>query len=119
MRTSRNRYRTTRMGSISLLLAALTGCTVGPRYHPPAPPTATTYTPEPQPTDTTSAPGNAGSVQRLNSAADVPAQWWTLFQSPQLDRMVREALEHSPTLTEAIAKLKEAQEEANARTGAT
>jgi NodT family efflux transporter outer membrane factor (OMF) lipoprotein len=33
--------------------------------------------------------------------------------------MVREALDHSPTLTEAVARLKEAQEEANARTGAT
>ena len=119
MRTSRNRYRTTMMASISLLIAALTGCAVGPRYHPPAPPTATTYTPAPQPASTTSAPGNAGGMQRFTSGADVPAQWWTLFQSPALDRMVREALDHSPTLTEAMARLREAQEEANARTGAT
>jgi NodT family efflux transporter outer membrane factor (OMF) lipoprotein len=41
-----------------------------------------------------------------------------MFQSPQLDRMVREALDHSPTLTEALARLKEAQEEASARSGA-
>jgi NodT family efflux transporter outer membrane factor (OMF) lipoprotein len=33
--------------------------------------------------------------------------------------MVRDALDHSPTLTEALARLKEAQEEANAHTGAT
>jgi NodT family efflux transporter outer membrane factor (OMF) lipoprotein len=107
------------MVSTSLLLVAFSGCTVGPRYHPPAPPTVTTYTPEPQPANTTSSPGNTGGSQRLNSGADVPAQWWTLFQSPQLDRMVREALEHNPTLTEAMARIREAQEEANARTGAT
>jgi NodT family efflux transporter outer membrane factor (OMF) lipoprotein len=50
---------------------------------------------------------------------DVPAQWWTLFQSPELDRLVREALANSPTLAQAKARLKEAQEESNARTGAT
>jgi NodT family efflux transporter outer membrane factor (OMF) lipoprotein len=119
MRTSRIKYRTMRITSTSLVVAALTGCTVGPRYHAPAPPTVSTYTPAPQPIYTTSAPGNAGGTQRLNSGADVPAQWWTLFQSPALDRMVREALDHSPTLVGATARLKEAQEEANARTGAT
>ncbi len=50
---------------------------------------------------------------------DIPAQWWTLFQSPELDRLVREALANSPTLAQASARLKEAQEESNARTGAT
>jgi NodT family efflux transporter outer membrane factor (OMF) lipoprotein len=58
-------------------------------------------------------------VQHLNPAMDVPAQWWTLFHSPELDRMVREALTSSPTLAQATARLKEAQEESNARTGAT
>jgi NodT family efflux transporter outer membrane factor (OMF) lipoprotein len=55
----------------------------------------------------------------LNDGGNIPAQWWTLFQSPELDRMVREALANSPTLAQASARLKQAQEEANARTGAT
>ena len=42
-----------------------------------------------------------------------------LFESPELDRMVREAFEHSPTLTQAASRLTQAQEESNARTGAT
>ena len=50
---------------------------------------------------------------------DIPSQWWTLFHSPELDRLVREALTNSPTLAQATARLKEAQEESNARTGAT
>jgi len=103
----------------SAVLSGLMGCTVGPRFHAPAPPTVATYTPEPQPESTLSSPGNEGSAQKLKNGGDVPAQWWTLFQSPELDRMVREALANSPTLAQASARLKEAQEEANARTGAT
>ena len=97
----------------------LAGCTVGPHYHPPAPPTVGTYTSAPQPSDTVSSSGNAGTMQHLSSTMDVPAQWWTLFHSPELDRLVREALANSPTLAQATARLKEAQEESNARTGAT
>jgi NodT family efflux transporter outer membrane factor (OMF) lipoprotein len=107
------------MASAALLLAMLAGCTVGPRYEAPAPPAATKYIPEPQPTSTTNTPDNAGAAQRLNPDADIPAQWWMLFQSPQLDLMVREALDHSPTLTQALARIKQAQEESNARSGET
>jgi NodT family efflux transporter outer membrane factor (OMF) lipoprotein len=42
-----------------------------------------------------------------------------IFKSPQLDRMVRESLEQSPTLTQAAARLTQAREEANARLGET
>ena len=119
MSTSRNGHRTTKLASTALLLTMLAGCTVGPRYRAPAPPSGATYTPGPQPTSTMSAPGNAGAAQRFSPHADIPAQWWMLFQSPQLDRMMREALDHSPTLMQALARLKQAQEESNARTGAT
>jgi len=104
---------------VALLPMLDPACTVGPRYHSPAPPTVAGYTPEPQPTTTVTSPGTAGAAQRLNPAMDISAQWWTLFQSPELDRLVREALANSPTLAEATARLKGAQEESNARTGAT
>ncbi len=102
-----------------LTLALLAGCTVGPHYHPPAPPTVATYNPEPPPAATVASSGTAGAAQKFSASADIPAQWWTIFHSPELDRMVRQALDNSPTLTQAMAKLKQAQEEANARTGAT
>ncbi len=108
-----------RLGVTTLVAALLAGCTVGPRFHPPAPPTVGTYTAEPLPSPTVGTTGTAGATQQLDSSMDVPAQWWTLFQSPELDRMVREALANSPTLAQATARLKEAQEESNARTGAT
>jgi NodT family efflux transporter outer membrane factor (OMF) lipoprotein len=103
----------------SITLGLLSGCTVGPHYHAPAAPTVATYTPDPQPATTVSSGGAAGGAQHLGPSTDIPAQWWTLFQSPELDRMVREALANSPTLAQATARLKEAQEESNARTGQT
>ena len=104
---------------VAIAVSLFSGCTVGPHYHAPAPPSVATYTPEPQPSSTVTSPGPAGSEQHLNPTTDIPAQWWTLFQSPELDRLVREALANSPTLAQATARLKQAQEEANARTGAT
>ena len=105
--------------AVTLALLLLPGCTVGPRYHSPAPPTVTTYTPDPQASTTVTSPGTAGAAQHFNPASDIPGQWWTLFQSPELDRLVRDALANSPTLAQATARLKEAQEDSNARTGAT
>ncbi len=116
--SSRNNLLT-RLGVTALATALLAGCTVGPRFHPPTPPTVASYTPEPAPSSTVGITGTAGVAQHLDSSTDVPAQWWTLFQSPELDRLVREALANSPTLAQATARLKEAQEESNARTGAT
>jgi NodT family efflux transporter outer membrane factor (OMF) lipoprotein len=101
------------------MIAITTACTVGPHYHAPAPPTVATYTPEPQPTATVASPGHHGAAQGLHTGNDIPTQWWTLFQSPELDRLVRDALANSPTLAQATARLKEAQEESNARTGQT
>ncbi len=102
-----------------LSLALLGGCTVGPHYHAPAPPTVATYDAQPQPPSTVGSPGPGGAAQQFKASSQIPAQWWTLYHSPELDRMVRKALDNSPTLAQAMAKLKQAQEESNARTGAT
>lgn len=116
---------TTKLRSLARVTAStavavlLTGCTVGPHYHAPAPPTVGNYTPVPQPSETVASAGASGVAQHFTTAMDVPAQWWTLFHSPELDRLVRDALANSPTLAQATARLKEAQEEANARTGTT
>jgi NodT family efflux transporter outer membrane factor (OMF) lipoprotein len=100
-------------------LATIAGCTVGPHYRAPAPPTVTAYTPQPLPAETTSGTGASGIAQRLNEQAAIPADWWTAFQSAALNAMVEQALKNSPTLEQATARLKQAQEEVIARTGAT
>jgi len=119
MGSSMKRMTCLHLETAALVTCLLTSCTVGSRYHPPSPPMVGTYTPLPQPPDIASSIGPAGAAQHLNSNMDVPAQWWTLFHSPELDRLVREALANSPTLAQATARLHQAQEESNARTGAT
>ena len=98
---------------LAAALLALQGCTVGPQYHPPAPPSVTTYTPQPLPSQTYGSPGAAGEPQHFRSSADLPAEWWTLFHSAQLDGMVRLSLDNSPTLEAATARLQQAQEQAS------
>lgn len=95
----------------------LTGCAVGPDFRAPAAPIATTYTETPQIPETAATPGIAGSAQKFVSGQDIPGQWWTMFQSPALDTLIRQALSDSPTLAASQATLREAQENLSARTG--
>jgi NodT family efflux transporter outer membrane factor (OMF) lipoprotein len=92
---------------------------VGPDYEPPEPPTVERYLATPEANETVSADHPAGQAQRFVRDRDIPAEWWTLFESPALDALVRQALSDSPSLAQARAKLVRAQETLQARTGAT
>src|SRR5205823_6946240 len=94
------------------------GCTVGPNFQRPEASSATRYTETPLPPETVSAAGTGGATQRFVSGADLPAQWWSLYRSESLDRLVRDALAGSPTLSAAQATLRQARENLAARTGA-
>ncbi len=96
-------------------LAGLLGCAVGPDFHRPQPPEASGYA---QAEATVAASGPGGAAQRFSAGADLPRQWWSLFHSEPLDRMVRRGLENSPTLAQARARLVQAQEELKAQAGA-
>jgi NodT family efflux transporter outer membrane factor (OMF) lipoprotein len=96
---------------------ALPGCTVGPDFHRPEAPTTTTYDVALLPSETAAGPGREGTAQRFVSGKDIPAQWWTLFHSPELDRLIRGALADSPTLAASEAALRQAQENLTAQTG--
>ncbi len=89
---------------------------MGPDFERPAPPAATRYTAAPLPERTESAPVAAGAAQRFVAGADIPAEWWHLYRSPALDRLIRAGLEHSPTLEAAQAALRVAQENLTAAT---
>jgi NodT family efflux transporter outer membrane factor (OMF) lipoprotein len=95
----------------------VTGCTVGPDFHRPEAPKTTSYTAQKLPEQTVSAPGTAGSVQRFVSDKDIPAEWWMLFHSEALDRLIRQALADSPTLAAAEAALRRARENLTAQAG--
>ncbi len=98
----------------------LSGCAVGPDFKSPEAPRATfggTYTPAPVAQVTASARGLGGAAQHLALGQDIPAQWWSLFHSESLDRLIRAALAHNPSLAAAQAALREARENFNAQSG--
>lgn len=98
---------------------ALCGCAVRPDFHVPAAPDTQSYTQGGPPASTVSASGTAGAAQSFETVAHAPRSWWTQFKSDELNRLAAEALQHSPTLAQARAKLIEAQENYNAQAGAT
>jgi NodT family efflux transporter outer membrane factor (OMF) lipoprotein len=105
--------------AVAFVTIALAGC-AGEPLHAPDVPTAAGYTAAPLAAQTASAPGvRGGDAQVFAWGRDIPAEWWTLFGSPALDRLVRRALDGSPTLARAGAKLREAEEQREARTGET
>jgi len=104
---------------------ALSGCAVGPDFKTPqAPvqsktdtPEAYSYTATPVDKQTVASEGAAGVAQRLVVAQDIPAQWWEVFHSPELDALIRSALAQSPDLASAQAALRQARENYTAVSG--
>ncbi len=93
----------------------LSGCTVGPDFHPPAPPMVTGYTAMALPAQTESAPVPGGEAQRFVQGTDIPAGWWTMFHSEALNAVVRDAVRANPTLSAAQASLRNAMENVRAQ----
>jgi len=93
-----------------LILAGflVTACSVGPDFKRPAAPAAG-YS-ETALTATTSADVIGGAAQSFKEGEDIAAQWWTLFQSPELNRLVEQVLANSPTLKSAEAALRQVHE---------
>ncbi|MEA3061605.1 MAG: hypothetical protein QOJ94_1386 [Sphingomonadales bacterium] len=108
--------RPARAAFLALLLG---GCVVGPNFKRPAAPDVPRYTAAPLPAATVATPGvPGGEAQRFASGADIPADWWTLFHSPALDALVRQALANNPNLKAAQAALLAAHENSRAQHGA-
>ncbi len=103
----------------TLAVCLLAGCAVGPDFKKPAAPAAASFAAAGStlaPT-TASAPLPGGEAQRFVDGLDIPGQWWTLFQSVELNALIERALAHSPTLEAAQAALREANENAAAQRG--
>ncbi|MGY2046893.1 efflux transporter outer membrane subunit [Methylobacterium sp. JK268] len=99
-------------------LLALGACAVGPDFVPPAPPAVSRFTKEPLGDPSPGDQGSKGAVrQHFVAGADIPGQWWTLFGSKALNRLVDEALANNPTLEAAQASLRIARQNAEAQIG--
>ncbi len=106
------------MACLALAAALLVACAVGPNFKPPAAPKDAAYLPAEPPAATASAPVPGGEAQRFIAAQDIPGQWWTLFQSPEMNALLEQALQHNPTLEAAQAALRQANENLAAERGA-
>ena len=90
-------------------LAVLGACAVGPDFAvPPAPPVSG-YTRD-TPATTVSAKVAAGAAQHFGIGRDIPAEWWKVFHSNEIDALIAEALHANPTLQAAQATLWQAKE---------
>jgi outer membrane protein TolC len=93
---------------IFLALVVFSGCAVGPNFKRPAIPIGKAYA--------------SGSLLRSGpifvAGAKIPEQWWSLFKSKSLDKLIHEAIANSPTLVAAKASLRQAEEDYRANVGA-
>lgn len=101
----------------AVVTALVAGCTVGPDFHRPEAPRAGGYTAEATALQTSSANVPGGEAQRLIQGMDLPGQWWTLFHSEELDRLIDKSLKANPNLLAAQAALREAMENVYAQIG--
>jgi NodT family efflux transporter outer membrane factor (OMF) lipoprotein len=99
--------------------ALLAGCAVGPNFQPPAAPNTRAYTATALPSETAAASVVGGTAQRFKMGEKIPDQWWMLFHSEALDRLIRRALADNPTTIAAQAALRQAQEILRAQYGST
>ncbi|MET0533172.1 MAG: efflux transporter outer membrane subunit [Steroidobacter sp.] len=84
---------------------ALSACAVGPDFKSPDAPATNRYTAASDP------------AQRVIYGEATPNDWWTLFQSDELNRLMQQAKEGNFTLAAARASLAQAQELLAARRG--
>jgi NodT family efflux transporter outer membrane factor (OMF) lipoprotein len=103
--------------AMTSLIVIPAGCAVGPDFRPPHAPSVDRFTAEQLPDKTIEAQGPDGASQKFVVGKDIPSQWWTLFRSEALDRLIRQALTGSPTLELAKARLRVAQENHKAQAG--
>lgn len=101
-----------RHSAISLaLIVLLTGCAVGPDHQRPQLPETKGYSPGILPEVMPAAD------QRILPGRDIQADWWTLFESKELNALIEKALAAHPTIEAAQASLQAAQANVLAQRG--
>jgi NodT family efflux transporter outer membrane factor (OMF) lipoprotein len=109
--------RARRLASLAVVL--LSACAAGPDFQRPSAPATDKYTAGAQPDATAEALGETGAVQHFVGGGVVPGRWWESFQCDALNALVEEALTHSPTVLQARARLRQAQEDLTAQSRGT
>jgi NodT family efflux transporter outer membrane factor (OMF) lipoprotein len=97
---------------VILAFALLSGCAVGPDFVKPPPPPVNGYT-------RTGAGIDAGNQPKTHfiQDLDIPGQWWAIYHSAALNRLIEDAMAHNADLQAAQAALRVARENAAAQRG--
>jgi NodT family efflux transporter outer membrane factor (OMF) lipoprotein len=103
-----------RLALLAALTALSTGCTMGPDFKAPEGPPANAYLPD-GPMQFVSGGIDGSEAQRIVQGLDIPGQWWVVFQSPELNGLIEQALRANPDIRAAAAAMKVAQENARAQ----
>ena len=106
-----------RISLIIIALVTLSSCAVGPNFRSPDMATPDHYTAAPLPAQTVGTPSKNVTAQRFAFAKDLPGEWWTLFRSPELDKMIKQGITDSPTLAAAQGALRKSEEDLRAVSG--
>jgi NodT family efflux transporter outer membrane factor (OMF) lipoprotein len=88
----------------------LSGCTLGPDFKTPAPPTVSGYAAQ----DDAAPP----SDQHLALGKKIEGDWWAAFQSAPLNGVIAQALSGNQTVEAARERMAQAEEDVNAAEGA-
>jgi NodT family efflux transporter outer membrane factor (OMF) lipoprotein len=106
------------MGCIVAASWLLSACAVGPNFKTPEAPHTSGFTPPgDMPAELSAPDASEGQAQRFVDDLDIQGQWWTLFQSPELNALIERGLKNSPTLEAASAVLRQANETLAAQRG--
>lgn len=101
---------------VCALALGLSGCIVGPDFVPPSDPPVSSFLPDGQRKTRLDAAG--AGTQTLAHGAALPADWWTLLDSPALTGLVQRALAANADIKAQEAAIIAAQHLALAQRGA-
>ncbi|MCD6045715.1 MAG: efflux transporter outer rane subunit [Gammaproteobacteria bacterium] len=89
-------------------LILLSACTVGPDFKTPPPPPAQSYTAEDEALST---------EQHVLLGQQIQSEWWTLFSSPPLNDVIKQAVANNYDMTTAKERVAQANEVVRAEQG--
>ncbi len=95
----------------------VSGCAVGPDFEPPSLPGIARYTDSKLPVATASSETQGGETQHFAFDRDIPGEWWTLFRSRHLNRLIARAIAENANLQAAQLTLRQAEENVRAQAG--
>lgn len=95
-------------GLTALASLSLVACNAGPDFVRPDPPASEAYYPGSLVIETARTDILHGQAQRLQPAESLDGTWWNAFQSPRLAQLIDTALDDSPSIEEAFARVREA-----------